>query len=71
MSPDKNLIRSESDLDTFISCQTAPSQWQPRTVCKKHLPTAYPCVICYHRETFDNGPDEIFYEFIYLSDFED
>lgn len=63
----KTLCQNEKDLDSFISSVQCDV---PRTVCTKYLPDKYPCVIAYHRVDNPNGPYEIEYDFIYLSDFE-
>ena len=67
----KILLNSYDSFVSFVDTHTGIIPGHGRVVSDFWVgPEKYPCVVVYGIRYDENGPDELFGEFVYLDDFE-
>jgi len=66
----KTLLKNEEDFYSFKSRNTGNIQGHGIVKSWISEPEKYPCVVVWEIEHYDNGPDMLDGEFVYLNDFE-
>jgi hypothetical protein len=69
----KTLLRNKEDFQRFIEFNNHMGEKDaPKVRCLENKsPELYPCLVVHEIRYIDNGPDEVCYHFVYLSDFDD
>ena len=66
---EKDLLKSEEQLDSFISAHTGILGFYGRTVNWLDKPERYPCILIWQITDDPNGPAYLEGEYVYPEDF--